>query len=227
MADRRALEALAVIAEQLGPLLQSLFEADIATDFAIGEESPTATRDAVRTKARGRMVAARLLTKLGAPSSEVGSAREGAPLWPSGWVGSISHRDPVSVVAVAQTLRVTALGIDIERDEPCSAELTRRVCSAAELTRLAEHGADIGTLARVLLSAKETLHKLQFPLSGEPSGLRRFEVLLSEHAFVARLTERLDPLPAGLEVRGRWRRHAGMIWTGASLRPSELSSVVS
>jgi 4'-phosphopantetheinyl transferase EntD len=206
---------------EAGVILASLFEPGILTayladpDWAEGSTNGS-RRDAPRVHRRGRLCAAGALARAGAISTDVATGTEGEPLWPEGFIGSISHRDALSIVAVAQTSRVASLGVDIEPDVPCSPELVQRSCSQRELAQLARLEGRVEELARVVFSAKETLHKLQFPLTRQPSGLRRVEVLLEPGVFVARFREPLPPFPAGFELRGRWQRAAGLIWTGAS-----------
>src|SRR6185503_18375584 len=45
----------------------------------------------------------------------VGRDANGAPLWPEGVVGSITHTDDVAAAAVASAADVLSLGIDTER----------------------------------------------------------------------------------------------------------------
>jgi 4'-phosphopantetheinyl transferase EntD len=203
-------------------ILDGLFEPPVETNYLpadqrLGPDWPEAPRDAQETRRRGRLCAQQALLRAGAASGDVATGAEGEPLWPDGFVGSISHRQTLSIVAVSRTSHAASLGIDIEPDVPCSPELVRRVCSQRELARLTTLAERAEELARVVLSAKETLHKLQFPLTRQPSGLRRVEVLLEPSTFVARFIEAQAPFPAGFELRGRWCRGAGMIWTSACL----------
>jgi 4'-phosphopantetheinyl transferase EntD len=62
-------------------------------------------------------------------------AERGAPVLPSGLVGSISHTREVSI---AIALRASgAVGIDIERNDPERPRLERRVLTTSEETRIA------------------------------------------------------------------------------------------
>ncbi|WP_162259177.1 4'-phosphopantetheinyl transferase [Duganella sp. Root198D2] len=64
----------------------------------------------------GRLAAREAMAALGRPLAAVGSAGNGAPLWPTGMIGSISHNDRLAVAAVATTEGgLRGLGIDIER----------------------------------------------------------------------------------------------------------------
>ncbi len=166
---------------------------------------------------RGRACARLALERLGGPAVQVGVGQDGEPLWPEGWVGSISHASAFSVAAVARLVDARALGVDVEPDLEVSPAFARRVCSDAELARIGELGSRPEELARVVFSAKETVHKLQFPLTREGAGLRRIQVLLEDQRFVATFTESLPPFHAGQVLHGRWRRHAGVIGTAAWL----------
>jgi 4'-phosphopantetheinyl transferase EntD len=205
-----------------GAVLASLFEPWVQTGYVAdldrwqeAELAGGGRRDPGRARARGRECAARLLSKVGAASTDVATGPEGEPLWPQGWVGSISHRSALSIVAIARSSDALGLGVDIEPDVPCSTELVRRVCSDRELSSMAALGQPTEALARVVFSAKEALHKAQFPLTRAPSGLRHIEVLLDFDTFAARFIQPLAPFPEGFEVRGRWCKTAGLIWTGA------------
>lgn len=64
----------------------------------------------------GRLAARAAMAALGTPLVAVHSARDGAPTWPSGIIGSISHNDRLAVAAVATAdSGLRGLGIDIER----------------------------------------------------------------------------------------------------------------
>ena len=67
----------------------------------------------------GRELARSLLTACRAPTVEVPVAPDRSPVWPVGFVGSITHTTDWVGVAVARTADVAGLGIDAEliRDE--------------------------------------------------------------------------------------------------------------
>ena len=64
----------------------------------------------------GRLAATACLEQLGATKPIVGSGWGGEPLWPAGFIGSISHSKRLSVAAVAKQEDFMAVGIDIEDD---------------------------------------------------------------------------------------------------------------
>lgn len=114
----------------------------------------------------GRRLAAQLLASLDAPVTQVGVAEDRSPIWPDGFVGSISHSRRLVGVAVARRHDVRAIGIDIEAIADASAvEAIESVCMRPE-----ERHFDAGALTRaefatLLFSAKEAFYKCMQPLT--------------------------------------------------------------
>lgn len=169
----------------------------------------------------GRACAHAALKMLGLKPAPVlrGPGRE--PLWPVGTVGSITHTAGFCAAAVAQTQDYRGLGLDAELDESASPEFVRRVCSPSEMTRCAELG-PIEHWVNVVFSAKEAIHKLQYPLSGQVLYWRDLEIELDPPhtgagTFQARFLNPSAPFRRGELLAGRWRRAAGLVLTGATL----------
>ncbi len=169
----------------------------------------------------GRACAHAALEGLGVKAVPVlrGARRE--PLWPVGIVGSITHTTGFCAAAVAQTQDYRALGLDAELDARAADDFVRRVCSANEIARCAELG-PVEHLANVVFSAKEAVHKLQYPLSGQVLYWRDLEVLLDPPhigagTFRARFLGPCPPFEQGALLEGRWLREAGLILTGSAL----------
>jgi enterobactin synthetase component D len=123
-------------------------------------------RDAQRRA--GRTHAAQLLASLGATRTDVASAADGSPVWPEGFVGSITHTDRMIGVAVAPRDRVRSVGIDLERvieeDVACEVESLCLVKSERDLviqTRMSH-----ALFTTLCFSAKEALYKCLCPLVG-------------------------------------------------------------
>lgn len=138
----------------------------------------------------GRELAAALLAAMGSPVTDVGVAPDRAPLWPDGYIGSISHSRLLVAVAVGRRQDVRALGIDIE------AIATEREVEAIESVclRPEEHHIDAGALTRaqfatLLFSAKEAFYKCMHPLTR------------IEFDFTDVSVTRIDPAAQRLEMR--------------------------
>jgi 4'-phosphopantetheinyl transferase EntD len=214
-------------------LLAALFDSAVATvasdlscdsvrvfpeEEALIQDAAEARRVEFRT---GRACAHAALRKLGLEPAPVLRGVRREPLWPQGTVGSITHTAGFCAAAVAQTQDYQALGLDAELDARVSAEFVRRVCSGTEITRCAALG-PIDQMANVVFSAKEAIHKLQYPLTGQVLYFRDLEIELDPAqtgagTFGARFLCPSLPFQRGQLLAGRWRREAGLILTGAAL----------
>ena len=203
----------------LDALLGSVFEpgcgVGAACDAEVGKDLDFATRRALRKERAVLRAMARVDGPLDAPRA--GAA--GEPVWPAGWVGSISHAEPYSVAVVAPANFARSMGVDIEAERPVSQAFAERVCSASELAALRALGPDgqLGHGAAVIFSVKEAVYKLRFPLSGEAWSLRRAEIRLNEGDFMATFREAVAPFEQGFQLEGKWRRQGGVILAGTWL----------
>jgi 4'-phosphopantetheinyl transferase EntD len=115
----------------------------------------------------GRAAANRALAALRGPGAEsVGRGPEGEPLWPSGFVGSISH---TGTLAVSIVLRAGAgsVGIDVETMLPRDdAELAGYVLGPDERAMLASACRRDDHPFYVAFSVKEAVIKALLPLLG-------------------------------------------------------------
>ena len=96
----------------------------------------------------------------------VGPQRE--PLWPEGFVGSITHTTGLCAAVVGERKHFMGLGVDIEIAGRVNPELWPSICVAEErawLGSLAEH--ERAVAATLVFAAKEAFYKAQFPLVRE------------------------------------------------------------
>jgi 4'-phosphopantetheinyl transferase EntD len=156
----------------------------------------------------GRALARQALGRLGIAPVAITVGERGAPVWPPGVVGSITHCLGYRACAVAKTDDLTALGIDAEVHAPLPAGVLDRVAFGPERTMVAGGGAGVH-LDRVLFSAKEAVYKAWFPLTGRWLGFEDAEVDIDAGRFHARL---VVPGPV-TELHGRWRVAGGLVAT--------------
>ncbi len=128
-----------------------------------------------------RTCARRALTELGRPRTAVLSGPKREPLWPEGVVGSITHCKDYCAAAVAEHDEVLTVGIDAEPAGALPAGVLDQVSSAGERDLLRALPGD-ETWDRLLFSAKESVYKAWFPLTGRWLGF--------EDAFVTIDAER-------------------------------------
>jgi enterobactin synthetase component D / holo-[acyl-carrier protein] synthase len=172
----------------------------------------------------GRDCARIALGKLGIAPAPILIGERGAPQWPPGIVGSITHCDGYRAAAVARASDVAAIGLDAEPDQPLPRGVLGVISLPAErarLTVLASNTAAGESPAacwdRLLFSAKESVYKAWFPLTGRWLGFEDADVTIStDGTFTARLlTEAQPPPPASFA--GRWLAGGGLILTAIAV----------
>jgi 4'-phosphopantetheinyl transferase EntD len=116
-----------------------------------------------RASGAGRILARKLLELAGAcPVEQLTRLASGAPAWPVGFVGSISHDPEFAVAAVARSDYLLSVGIDVEPRLLLPAELLELVATPTERREL---GGDL-LAARLLFSMKEAVYKATHPIDG-------------------------------------------------------------
>jgi enterobactin synthetase component D len=158
-----------------------------------------------REYAAGRQLARGLLSQLGVEGRwPLLRGDRGAPQWPSGIVGTISHTKGLAVVAIARADAVRSIGLDIESGAPLKSGLWHLVCTEHELRWLgALPPGSAGRHAKAVFSAKEALYKTQYPLTGEVLAFDAVDIDIEEDRFTATFRVQAGPLPAGTRLHGR------------------------
>ncbi|WP_225846634.1 4'-phosphopantetheinyl transferase superfamily protein [Streptomyces sp. HPF1205] len=228
-------------------MIEHLLPAAVRSRAAYGDElddAPLYPEEAVHVAkavakrraeyAAGRACARAALAALGAePGPIPREAERGAPVWPEGVVGSITHCDGYRAAAVARTTDVLTLGIDAEPHGPLpEGVLDVIVSTTAETDALAALTASDPAIHwdRLLFSAKETVYKAWYPFHRRMLGFTEAELLFTRDAgapdrgtYTARL---LVPGPllaegTGPDVfSGRWMARDGLVVTAIAV-PAE------
>ena len=146
----------------------------------------------------------------------------GAPTWPAGIRGSMTHCTGYAAAAVGTVPPISAIGIDAEPDAPLPDGVLGLIATAAEHDHLATaHGPDGPNWDRLLFSAKEAVYKAWFPLVGGWLDHHDAEVSFDPHnrTFTA-LLFRDDLILNGRPIHhlhGRWTRARGVLATAIVL----------
>ncbi|MEU1626511.1 4'-phosphopantetheinyl transferase superfamily protein [Streptomyces sp. NPDC020096] len=177
-----------------------------------------------------RSCARRALAVLGVPPTPILPGERGAPRWPTGIVGSMTHRQGYCAAAVAYGTDLLAIGIDAEPDEPLPRQVRDTVVLSAERGWAVPGaaGPDSGVAVcrdRLLFSAKESVYKAWFPLTGRPLGFR--DALVEPVAAGASGEFRVRLLVPAPMVGGRplpsftgyWLVRDGLILTAVTVPP--------
>jgi 4'-phosphopantetheinyl transferase EntD len=113
-----------------------------------------------------RTCARRALARLGLSSVPILPGPNREPLWPGGVVGSITHCAGYCAAAVASNSVLSTLGIDAEVHDALPEEVRNVVLLEEERCWLRTRRTDSIHWDRVLFSAKESLYKAWFPMTG-------------------------------------------------------------
>jgi 4'-phosphopantetheinyl transferase EntD len=177
-----------------------------------------------REFATGRTCARAALARLGQPAVAVLRGPGGAPQWPEGIVGSITHCDGYRAAAVAFTKDVVSVGVDAEPDEPLpNGGMLDLIALQEERVRLRElaAGAPGPCWDRLLFAAKESVYKTWFPLARRWLGFESADIVIDadEGTFTARLLVH-GPLVNGTPLtllHGRWLACQGLLATAITV----------
>jgi 4'-phosphopantetheinyl transferase EntD len=173
-----------------------------------------------REFATARACARTALARLGRPPDPVLPGLGGAPQWPDGVTGSITHCPGYRAAAVGLTRDIASLGVDAEPNEA----LPDR--GMLEMIALDQERARLGLLAearpgicwdRLLFCAKESVYKAWFPLARCWLGFESADIVIDPHAgtFTTRLLVQ-GPLVNGVpltQLSGRWLGDKGLLVT--------------
>ena len=118
--------------------------------------------------AAGRACARRALAELGVHDFAVRAAADRQPIWPAGFVGSITHTTDLCAAVVARRSDVVAVGLDSEVVGAPTPDIWQTICRPEELAWVDSLDAPQRPAAVTLLfSAKEAFYKCQYPLTAE------------------------------------------------------------
>ncbi|MFJ1709106.1 4'-phosphopantetheinyl transferase [Kitasatospora sp. NPDC088346] len=171
---------------------------------------------AVRRCARGALAA------LGHPAVPLVPGPRGEPRWPAGVVGSMTHCAGYRAAALAPAGELLSVGIDAEPDLPLPEGVLEAVGRPEELPGLARLGRVHPQLHadRLLFSAKESVYKAWFPLTGLMLDFSEATLAFDpDGGFTARLLVP-GPVVAGRRLpgfEGRWLASAGLVLTAVAV----------
>ncbi|MFE1320603.1 4'-phosphopantetheinyl transferase [Kitasatospora phosalacinea] len=176
--------------------------------------------------ANGRYCAHRALRRLGVPAAAVPAGDRGAPRWPDAVVGSITHCRGYTAAAVARRTDVVSLGIDAEPHRPLPEDVLEFVARPDERSRVRELLAARPGVHwdRLLFSAKESVYKTWYPVTGRFLGFQEAEVVIDPVAGTFRAlvpdTGAAGPgLPGALA--GRWEVGNDLVVTAIAVPAPE------
>ena len=216
-------------------MIESILPAEVSSAEAFGDQPGAAlfpaetaiVANAVAKRRRefctARHCARQALGQLGLPPAPILTGERGAPRWPAGIVGSITHCAGYRAAAVARVHDILTVGVDAEPDQPLPDGVLGAISLASERPRLAELAAGYPVICwdRLLFSAKEAVYKAWFPLTRRWLGFDEADITINgaDGSFSARLLVP-GPLAGGAPLAcltGRWLVSEGLVLTAIAL----------
>jgi len=163
------------------------------------------------------------LQRLGLPPAAILRDRFGAPLWPSGVVGSMTHCRGFRAAAVAHAGDITALGIDAQPVKALPPGVFARISGPGEQELVTQLKTDEPGIVwdTLLFSAKESLYKAWYHLTG--TGLGFLDVDFHLHTDGRLDFTFLRPVPdivSSAQWQGGWSVDSGLVLTAIWATPS-------
>lgn len=158
-----------------------------------------------------RWCAHQALAELGAPADEpILRGERGMPLWPEGYVGSITHTNGFRAAVAARAKDVRSLGLDAEPSEPLPEGVLNAIARPEELRRNEELKASgIMYADRLLFCAKEATYKAWFPLTQRFLDFDEAEIdLRPDGTLTSYILARPTPVPL---IEGKWAAKDGYV----------------
>jgi 4'-phosphopantetheinyl transferase EntD len=212
-------------------MLDTLFGSDIVTNWGIpslGDEAgypeeAACVQNAVATRRAefwtARRCAREALARLGLPPGPIVRGHGGAPVWPPGVVGSISHTHGYCAVAVARCPPLRSVGVDVETVRPLEPGVLDLILLERERAWL-----DRQPLGRrdewavLFFAAKEAFYKCQYPVSGTFLDFRDAEVRFAPATSELEVHVAEAPLPPSVKrLAGRFAVADGRVACGVAL----------
>lgn len=165
-----------------------------------------------------RSCARRAMKKLDVPPQPVLPGERGAPIWPDGVAGSMTHCAGYCAAALVRVGDLASIGIDAEIHGPLPEGVLSSVSSPGEAARIAGLTRELPAVHwdRLLFSAKEAVYKAWFPLTGKWLDFLEADIeLVADDGVASRGGFRATLLVPGPQVGGRRLDHFTGRWTAA------------
>ncbi|GAA4713306.1 4'-phosphopantetheinyl transferase family protein [Phytohabitans rumicis] len=163
-----------------------------------------------------RRCAREALARLGYAPAPIVPGERGAPGWPAGVVGSMTHCEGYRACAVAHRDDVLTLGLDAEPDAPLPEGVLGVISLPAEREMIQRLGGSVHW-DRLLFCAKEAVYKAWFPLTR--SWLDFSEARVSLDPAGTFHAELLVPAPLP-SFDGRWLARDGLLLSAIAVPSS-------
>ena len=156
--------------------------ADHLSDLPVAEQAlvVAAVRSRREEFSSARHLAHRMLSREGVALQPILCGLDRSPLWPKGWLGSLTHGRKWCAAALAPIGKaMDGVGIDLEEVRPIREDLFGEILTPSERKRWTEQSSPNSLADRVLacFSIKEAVYKAMHPVGNHGLGFQAMEVL--------------------------------------------------
>ncbi|MEJ2694395.1 MAG: 4'-phosphopantetheinyl transferase superfamily protein [Candidatus Thiodiazotropha sp.] len=165
----------------------------------------------------GRHAARAALASLAAPDLPLLRGERREPLWPSGYLGSITHCRDLCIAVCARNGEIVGLGIDVEPLDPLPRGVDRYIHTEQEAAFIADNPGLHPE--RLIFSAKESLFKCYYPLVQRYFGFHAVALSFDRErqSYRFKPAEPCDIEFPALQFHGRYAVDAGHLVTASYL----------
>jgi len=154
-----------------------------------------------REFAWGRFCARAALMQMGIGETAIARGPDGAPIWPAGIVGSITHTVGYAAAIVGSRSDFLGIGVDAERIGGVTEHLYPKLFDSQERALLATLDEERRRLiSTIFFSAKEAYFKAWWPANGKPLSFQNIHVVLEGDGFRANQDQGQVAISDGLVV---------------------------
>ncbi len=167
----------------------------------------------------GRYAAQQAMKRLGIEKTTVEIGQHRNPIWPNGFVGSITHTATQAMCAIAKSTDYKSMGIDLADQIPfiTANNIKDSIIQAHEADVLSKTPLLFEQSLTLAFSAKESLFKALYPQVGayfEFHAAEIWRIEIETHVFLMRLTRDLTPsLIKGTVFKGKFMVQPGTVFT--------------
>ncbi len=163
--------------------------------------------------ALGRAAARQALAGLGVAAIAILRHEDRRPIWPQGFVGSITHCDSFCGAVVARESDMRSIGFDAEPAKPLPEGVDRIIYGEEEAAHFSALPAWTGlSWPKLAFSAKEAFYKCFYPVTQTRLGFRDVRVHFTADGAFEIASDEATAFLNGT-VQGRWLMRDGLMFT--------------
>jgi 4'-phosphopantetheinyl transferase EntD len=174
----------------------------------------------------GRICARSALETFSVFNQPITMREDRSPVWPEGFVGSISHSNDLCAAVVTQQDQFQSVGLDIEVVNDFNSNYCRHICTENELLRMTSLSEiDKQRDTALIFSAKESFYKCQYQITKAWLDFHDVEILIDNEnkEFSVEFRDKIiNSIISSTMFKGKYVFSQEYILTGITTRNCDL-----